>query len=157
MKLKFLIFETKAPSWVEEGRLEYAAKLKPFAPFEIRSLKSPVADRDSADVKRRLEAKILLEEIGDKDLLILFDEKGKKFPSSEDFAKHLARVLESGKTNAAFCIGGPYGFADEVVKRAEFRWSLSDLTFNHWIAQLTALEQIYRGFTLCKNIPYHNR
>lgn len=157
MKLKFLIFETKAPAWVEQGRQEYIAKLKPFAPFEVRSLKSPSADRDSADVKRRLEAKMLLEEVGDKDLLILFDEKGKKFPSSEEFAKQMGRVLESGKSTVIFCIGGPYGFSEEVTQRAEYRWSLSELTFNHWVAQVVAMEQLYRAFTLVKGIPYHNR
>lgn len=157
MKLKFLIFETKAPAWVEEARESYAAKIKPFLPIEVRTLKSPSNDRDNAEVKRAQEAKLLLAQLDDKDLLILFDEKGKSFPSSEDFAKQLSRVLESGKAHAVFCIGGPYGFADEVVQRSQYRWSLSGLTFNHWVAQVTALEQLYRGFTIVKGIPYHNR
>lgn len=157
MKLKFLIFETKSPAWVETARAEYATKIGAFAPFETQTLKSPSADRDSADVKRRREAELLLKHVDAKDLLILFDEAGKAFPSSEDFAKQLGRQLESGKSKIVFCIGGPYGFDESIKQRAQARWSLSALTLNHWIAQLTALEQIYRGFTILKGIPYHNR
>jgi 23S rRNA (pseudouridine1915-N3)-methyltransferase len=69
----------------------------------------------------------------------------------------LGRVLESGKSRLVFVIGGAYGFSDEVYARADMKWSLSALTFNHWLAQLAALEQVYRGLTILKGIPYHNR
>jgi len=158
MKFRFLILEGgKPPSWVATARSEYQEKISHFIPFEIRLLKSPNADRDSAVVKQRLEADLILRELSDKDLLVLFDEKGKLGKSSEDFAQTLSRVLESGKASVVFCIGGPYGFADEVRKRAQMQWSLSPLTMNHWIAGLMALEQIYRGFTIVRGIPYHNR
>ncbi len=157
MKLKFLIFETKSPSWVEEARGEYATKLRAFQPFEIQTLKSPSADRDAKEVKLRKEGELLLKHLAERDLLILFDEGGKSFASSEEFAKQLGRQLESGKARVVFCIGGPYGFGAEVRERAQARWSLSALTFNHWVAQLAALEQLYRGFTILKGIPYHNR
>ncbi len=83
-----------------------------------------------------------MRELSDKDLLVLFDEKGQLAKTSEDFATALSRVLESGKAHVVFCIGGPYGFDEQVSKRAQLRWSLSGLTMNHWIASLTALEQI---------------
>lgn len=158
MKLRFLILEGgKPPEWVATARAEYASKINPFVPFEIKLLKSPNADRDSADVKRKLEAELILRELDEKDLLVLFDERGKLAKTSEDFSVSLSRVLESGKSNIFFCIGGPYGFADEVKKRAQSQWSLSPLTMNHWIAGLMALEQIYRGMTILRGIPYHNR
>jgi 23S rRNA (pseudouridine1915-N3)-methyltransferase len=157
VKIKFLILETKAPEWVNSARAEYVAKLKPFVNFEFKPLKSPHVDRDSAAVKQKLEAELILKELSDKDMLILFDEKGKLAKTSEDFSVILARVLESGKANVIMCIGGPYGFSEEVRKRAQMQWSLSPLTMNHWIASLMALEQIYRGFTILKGIPYHNR
>ncbi len=157
MKIRFLILEGKAPDWVAIARKEYQAKINPFIPFEIRNLKSPNADRDSAAVKQKLEAELILKELGEKDLLILFDEKGKLPKTSEEFSAALSRVLESGKSTIVFCIGGPYGFADEIKKRAQMQWSLSPLTMNHWIAGLMALEQLYRGLTILKGIPYHNR
>lgn len=157
MKLRFLIFETKSPSWVVEAREEYTAKLKPFFPFSIQILKSPSADRDGASVKLKKEAEILLKNISDKDYLVLFDEAGKAFPSSEEFSKQLTRCLESGKAEVVFCIGGPYGFDECIKSRAQAKWSLSPLTMNHWVAQIMALEQIYRGLTILRGIPYHNR
>lgn len=157
MKIKFVIFETKAAPWVEFARQEYLAKLKPFFPIELAAVKSPNADRDNASVKMKKEAELLLNLLGEKDMLVLFDEGGKAIPSSEEFAKQLSRGLESGKAQLVFCIGGPYGFDESVKSRAAARWSLSGLTMNHWVAQIVALEQIYRGFTILKGIPYHNR
>lgn len=157
MKLKFLVFETKAPSWLEEARSEYADKISGFLPFEFQTLKSPTADRDQADVKLKREAELLLKQIDDRDYLVLFDERGKQHASSEDFSKSLWRAVESGKNRIVFCIGGPFGFDDSIKKRAQAKWSLSSLTMNHWIAQAMALEQIYRGFTIVKGLPYHNR
>lgn len=157
MKLRFLIFETKSPSWVVEAREEYTAKLKPFFPFSIQTLKSPSADRDASSVKLKKEAELLFKHVSDKDFLVLFDEAGKAFPSSEEFSRQLGRCLESGKTEMVFCIGGPYGFDKSVRTRAQAKWSLSPLTMNHWVAQIMALEQIYRGLTIVRGIPYHNR
>ncbi len=157
MRFKFLILEGKPPAWVAEARAEYLAKISPFVPIELRSLKSPSADRDSSDVKRRREGELILEELEERDFLVLFDERGKLGKNSEEFSTALSRVLESGKQRAVFCIGGAYGFSDEVYARADAKWSLSPLTLNHWLAAVAALEQIYRGLTIIKGIPYHNR
>lgn len=157
MKLVLLIVEGKAPAWAETARGEYVQKISGFIPFEIKSLKSPSVDRDSSAVKTRKEAELILDQLDDKDFLVLFDEAGKLAKSSEEFSTALSRVLESGKSKIVFCIGGPYGFDESVRQRAQAKWSLSPLTMNHWIAGVTALEQIYRGFTILKGIPYHNR
>jgi 23S rRNA (pseudouridine1915-N3)-methyltransferase len=157
MKLELVVFETKVPPWIKDARTDYVAKISPFLPMNLKSLKSPGADRDQADVKRRLEGEKLLAEINEKDFVVLFDEGGKLSRSSVDFSEQLRRVVESGKQKAVFCIDGAYGFSDEISKRANVKWSLSPLTMNHWLAQIVALEQIYRGFTILKGIPYHNR
>jgi 23S rRNA (pseudouridine1915-N3)-methyltransferase len=157
MKSKLYLFEHKVPGWVETARDEYVVKLRGFAPFEICPLKTPSQERESADVKRRKEADVLLQQMDLKDLVVLFDEGGKTFTSSENFADQLRRLLESGKQQLVFCIGGPYGFDPRVKARSQAQWSLSGLTFNHWLAQLVALEQIYRGWTILKGLPYHNR
>lgn len=156
MKFSFYVFETKVPAWVASAREEFVSKINPFVKFEILSLKSPAADRDSRDVKLRKESEILLKQISDRDLLVLFDEGGKLAKSSQDFVPFVRRAFESGKPRVVFCIGGPYGFSEDVKERADALWSLSPLTMNHWLAQLVAAEQVYRAFTLMKNIPYHN-
>lgn len=157
MRLRLLIVETKAPSWVADGRMEYLQKISPFVRMEIVHIKSPAGEREQSDVKRKKEGDLILKELDDREMLVLFDERGKPPKTSEEFADQLRRVLESGKQSVVLCIGGAYGFSDEVYSRAEMRWSLSSLTMNHWMAQLVALEQIYRGLTILKGIPYHNR
>jgi 23S rRNA (pseudouridine1915-N3)-methyltransferase len=156
MRITFYIFESKPPEWVVHARRAYEAKLGPFARFEVKSLKTPSAEREAMELKRRKEGELLLRLIDPKDMLVLFDESGRLAKSSVEFSKMLGKVLESGKSHVVFCIGGPYGFSEEVRARAQMQWSLSPLTMNHWLAQLTALEQIYRGFTILKGLPYHN-
>ncbi|MGE4130634.1 MAG: 23S rRNA (pseudouridine(1915)-N(3))-methyltransferase RlmH [Bdellovibrionales bacterium] len=157
MKARFLAFESKVPSWLKEARSEYVEKINPFVPLEWRGLKSPSTGRDQRDEKLRLEGEIWRKEITDKDLVILFDEGGKSFDSSEALARQLGRAMESGKSRILFCLGGAYGFDDATKARADHAWSLSKLTYNHWVAQICALEQLYRGFTILRGIPYHNR
>lgn len=157
MKLRFIIFESKSPNWVTDARNEYAQKLKGFMPFELEVLKSPKLERESADLKRRKEAEMLQKKLNDGQRLILFDEAGKPFARSEDFAREFGKRLELGKPEILFCIGGAYGFDDAIKSRAEASWSLSALTMNHWVAQVMALEQLYRAMTILKSIPYHNR
>ena len=156
MKIEFLVFGSRAPTWVGEAREAYATKIGGFQPFAVRTLKSPGAARDSAEVKQKLEAEILTREVREKDYLILFDERGRLARDSAQFAKWMSPALESGKSRILFVVGGPYGFAPQIKSRADQLWSLSPLTFNHWIAQFVALEQVYRGFTILRGIPYHN-
>lgn len=156
MKLVFAAFETKSPEWAQAARTEYVQKISHFLPLEWRPIKSPAIDRDDKSVKLKKEAELLFKILEPSDLLILFDEASTSFKSSHDFSEHLRRVTESGKSKVVFAIGGAYGFHPDVKKRAQHKWSLSLLTYNHWLAQLVALEQIYRGFTIIKGLPYHN-
>ncbi len=157
MQLNFFVFETRSPDWLQQIRTDYVGKISGFLNMEWRTLKSPGAERDQADIKRKREAELLFKQLDERDYVILFDEAGRLHKKSEEFAIALSRALESGKSRVVFCIGGPYGFDEKVKARAQARWSLSTLTMNHWIAQAVALEQIYRGLTILKGLPYHNR
>ncbi len=80
---------------------------------------------------------------------IILHPNGKKVDSYE-FSK-----LIDGKISLKFFIGGAYGFSDEFLKKGDVIISLSDLTMSHKIAKLALLEQIYRGFCILTNHPYH--
>jgi len=56
-----------------------------------------------------------------------------------------------------FVIGGPYGFSEDVHIKAQGKLSLSKMTFSHQMVRLFFIEQLYRGFTILKNEPYHHR
>jgi 23S rRNA (pseudouridine1915-N3)-methyltransferase len=72
------------------------------------------------------------------------------------FSVKLVKLFERGRPRVVILIGGAFGFGSEIRERADWTWSLSSLVFNHHIAQAAVLEQVYRAFTIWKNIPYHN-
>ena len=65
--------------------------------------------------------------------------------------------MNSGLKNLVFVIGGPYGFSEELYQRANGKISLSPMTFSHQMVRLFFIEQLYRGFTILRNEPYHHR
>ena len=86
---------------------------------------------------------------------MLLDEKGKEFRSL-DFAKFLQKKMNSGIKQLVLVIGGPYGFSEPVYKKNMGKVSLSKMTFSHQMIRLFIVEQLYRGFTILKNEPYHH-
>ena len=157
MKVIFYSFETKTEDWVLEAKTTYLKKIRAFVPFEIQSIKSPAIDREDADRKKKAEAEKFLKLLQPGDLLILFDEGGKSFKNSENFASVMQQIFERSPSRLIFLIGGAFGVDESIREKAHVIWSLSALTMNHWVAQITALEQIYRAMTIIKKLPYHNR
>lgn len=106
--------------------------------------------------QKEKEGELILSKIGPTDHLILLDENGKEF-SSVGFADELQKKMNAGIKTLVFVIGGPYGFSDDVYKQAKGKISLSQMTFSHQMVRLFIIEQIYRGFTILRNEPYHHQ
>ena len=87
--------------------------------------------------------------------MILLDDKGSEFTSIE-FSKYLQKKMNSGIKQLVLVIGGPYGFSEAVYKKSTGKISLSKMTFSHQMIRLFIVEQLYRGFTILKNEPYHH-
>lgn len=102
------------------------------------------------------EGELILSKVNNTDALILLDENGKQFDSVA-FSDYLQKHMNSGVKQLVFAIGGPYGFSDEVYQKANGKISLSKMTFSHQMIRLFFIEQLYRGFTILKNEPYHHR
>lgn len=102
-----------------------------------------------------LEGEVILRQLSDSDYVVLMDEHGTEYRSIE-FASWLQKRMNSGVKRLVFVIGGPYGFSDEVYARANSKISLSKMTFSHQIVRAIFMEQIYRGFTILNNEPYHH-
>ncbi|MCH4552514.1 23S rRNA (pseudouridine(1915)-N(3))-methyltransferase RlmH [Aestuariibaculum lutulentum] len=102
------------------------------------------------------EGELILSKVNNTDALILLDENGKQFDSVA-FSDYLQKHMNSGVKQLVFVIGGPYGFSDEVYQKANGKISLSKMTFSHQMIRLFFIEQLYRGFTILKNEPYHHR
>ena len=95
-----------------------------------------------------------LASIKDDEYVILLDLHGEMLDSVE-FAKKIDKIFVSGKSTITFVIGGSLGVSEELVRRANFRFKMSDLTFPHQLVRVLLVEQIYRAFTIQKGITYH--
>jgi 23S rRNA (pseudouridine1915-N3)-methyltransferase len=136
---------------------EYAKRLSFYVKFDfeiIPDLKK-VKHLSEAQQKEK-EGELILAKTQASDILILLDENGKQM-SSETFANYLQKHMNSGIKTLLFIIGGPYGFSEAVYSRANGKLSLSKMTFSHQMVRLFFIEQIYRGFTILRNEPYHHR
>ncbi len=135
----------------------YSARLQHYIKFEfeiIPDLKK-TKNLDENQQKTR-EGDLILSGIQNSDFMVLLDEKGKQF-SSEEFSEYLQKRMNTGLKRLIFIIGGPYGFSEEVYRRANSKISLSKMTFSHQMVRLFFTEQLYRAFTILKNEPYHHR
>ena len=110
----------------------------------------------SEEQQKQKEGELILSYLNATDVLILLDENGKQLDSVA-FSNYLQKHMNSGIKQLVFVIGGPYGFSDAVYKKAMGKLSLSKMTFSHQMVRLFIIEQVYRGFTILKNEPYHHR
>lgn len=107
-------------------------------------------------LQKQKEGELILSRIQPSDFVVILDENGDQF-SSEGFSEYLQKRMNSGLKQLVFIIGGPYGFSEEVYQRSNSKLSISKMTFSHQMVRLFFIEQLYRGFTILKNEPYHHR
>lgn len=135
----------------------YAKRLSYYINFQldiIPDLKN--AKNLSESQQKQKEGELILEKINNTDVLILLDENGKQYDSVA-FSEYLQKHMNSGIKQLVFVIGGPYGFSEDVYNKSNGKVSLSKMTFSHQMIRLFFIEQLYRGFTILKNEPYHHR
>lgn len=157
MKIDLLFVGKTDNSYLKEGILIYNKRLSHYTNIsivEIPDIKS-AASLSESQIKER-EADSILKRVGENDFLVLLDEHGKML-SSVEFANNIESHLIRGTKKVIFVIGGAYGFADRVYKRADNKISLSKMTFSHQMVRLILVEQIYRAFTILKGEPYHHK
>ncbi len=135
---------------------EYQKRLQHYIKFEFEVIPDIKNTKNlSENQQKEREGELILKKIAPTDQLILLDEKGYEFRSIE-FSRFLQKKMNSGIKQLVFVIGGPYGFSDAVYQKAQGKVSLSKMTFSHQMIRLFMIEQLYRGFTILKNEPYHH-
>ena len=135
---------------------QYAKRVNHYCKFTVTTISDVKNTRNMAPSRQKqLEGEMILRLISDGDWLVLMDERGRQFTSME-YADWLQKRMLSGVKRLAIVIGGPYGFSDEVYKRANEKISLSKMTFSHQIVRAIFAEQLYRAFTILNNEPYHH-
>ncbi len=134
----------------------YQNRLKHYIKFELEIIPDIKNVKNLSEMQQKeKEGELILSKIQNTDQLLLLDDKGKQY-TSIDFSSFLQKKMNSGIKQLVLVIGGPYGFSETVYKKANGKISLSKMTFSHQMIRLFIVEQIYRGFTILKNEPYHH-
>jgi len=136
---------------------QYQKRLKHYIKFDLDIIPDIKNVKNLSEKQQKeKEGELILKKISPTDVLVLLDENGKHF-SSVEYANYLQKKMNSGIKQLVFVIGGPYGFSNNVYQKAQGKISLSKMTFSHQMIRLFIVEQIYRGFTILKNEPYHHQ
>ena len=134
----------------------YSSRINKYIAFETITIPE-LKNSGSLTVQEQKirEGKKILQAFVNDDWVILLDETGKEFRTTE-FSEYLEKAFMMSRKRIVFVIGGPWGFSEEVNQRADFRISLSRMTFPHQLVRLLFLEQLYRVFTIIRGEPYHH-
>jgi len=136
---------------------DYAKRLSHYIKFDLEVIPDIKNVKNlSEQQQKEKEGELILTKIGSSDQMVLLDENGKSF-SSVEFSAELQKKMNSGIKTLVFVIGGPYGFSEAVYQQAQGKISLSKMTFSHQMVRLFFVEQLYRGFTILRNEPYHHQ
>lgn len=135
----------------------YVKRLKHYISVSFEIIPDIKNTKNLSEIlQKQAEGAEIIKRLQPSDHLILLDEKGVQ-QTSVQFSHWLQKKMNSGLKNLVFVIGGPYGFSDEIYDRAQGKISLSKMTFSHQMVRPFFMEQLYRGFTILRNEPYHHR
>lgn len=156
MKISLIAIGKTEDKYLIEGIDKYINRLKHYINFNFLALPDIKNVKNLSEAQQKTkEGDLLHKQFNPGDVVILLDEKGKKY-SSIDFANYLNKQMVGSVQHLIFVIGGPYGFDDSIYHRANGLISLSDMTFSHQMIRLFFVEQLYRGFSILKGEPYHH-
>lgn len=155
MKIKIIALGKIKEKFLKEGIDEFLKRLTPYGSVEVIEL-SPIEIKDENLVVKILEqeGEKILAQIKPNSYVITLEIGGANF-SSEKFAQKLEEIGNCGYNEIVFVIGSSCGLAKTVSSRADFKLSLSKMTFLHQFARLLLIEQIYRAFKIQKGETYH--
>jgi 23S rRNA (pseudouridine1915-N3)-methyltransferase len=156
LSIKLITLGATSYSFIKDGVEEYEKRLRKYFKFEIVVIPD-VKNRGKLkpiDLKSE-EAVLITKQIKHTDTLILLDERGKEFDST-NFARFLQKALANKNGSLVFVVGGMYGFDENLKQKADYLISLSRMTSSHQLIRLFFVEQLYRACTILNGEPYHN-
>ena len=153
MKLSILSVGKSNDNYIKEGVELFTKRIGHYYPIDWQLI-TPSKLTEPTQIKKA-EAASILKSLSATDVLVLLDEKGKML-SSPSLANLIQQKANQSAQRIVFLIGGAYGVEDEIKKRANFTWSLSELVFPHMLVRLILAEQIYRACSILANEKYHH-
>jgi 23S rRNA (pseudouridine1915-N3)-methyltransferase len=157
MKISLWSIGKAHEAYIKAGVEEFTKRIGRYYPVEWQIINPPknAGLLAPVDLKKK-EGALLLSMLKQEDYLVALDEHGKGL-TSEKLGELIQQRADTGIRQLIFLIGGAYGIDPEVLKRAQFTWSLSQLTFPHQLVRLILAEQVYRACTIQRNEKYHHR
>ena len=155
MKIKIIALGKIKEKFLKDGIDEFLKRLTPYTSMEIVEL-TPIEIMDDNLINKAVgeEAEKILAQIKDDSFVITLEINGKQL-SSEELAEKINEITNSGISELVFVIGSSCGISQKVSQRANFKLSMSKMTFLHQFARLILVEQIYRAFKIIKGEKYH--
>lgn len=150
MKIKIIAVGKLKKSYLTDGINDYLARLNHYAKTEIIEVKDV---DDTLPRAKEIEGENILKQIKDKDYVVALTLR-EDMIDSEDLAKKMQKYLTKVES-LVFIIGGSLGLSNDVLKRANYKLTLSKFTFPHQLTRLIILEQLYRSFKIINNEKYH--
>ncbi len=154
MHIRLMAVGDRQPSWVDEAFGIYTGRFPREWKFRLDTIATVRRNKNESSQKAMAaEGEQILAKLVATEQVVLLDERGKEL-SSRTLAARLAD-WQSDSRDLCFIIGGPDGVPDTIRQRADFIWSLSQLTLPHGMARVLLAEQLYRAWSLQAGHPYH--
>jgi 23S rRNA (pseudouridine1915-N3)-methyltransferase len=141
VRIRLIAAGTRLPAWINDGVAEYGRRFG-------RGLKFELVEIPLARETERMRAAIAPSNY------VVALEVGGHSMTTPELAQWLAQRMAGGK-DLAFLVGGPEGLDAGLTAEADFRWSLSPLTWPHGLVRVMVVEQLYRAHSLLRGHPYH--
>ena len=158
MKITVLTVGKIKERYFEDAIKEYSKRLSRYCKLEIIEVadeKTPDnASENAEEMIRQKEAERLLKYIREDAYLITLEIGGKQL-TSEEFSEKIEKLGIQGTSHIIFVIGGSIGIGKAVLEKSDYALSFSKMTFPHQLMRVILLEQIYRGYRILLNEPYH--
>jgi 23S rRNA (pseudouridine1915-N3)-methyltransferase len=156
MKIFLWSVGSRHSNYVQEGVDEFTGRIAHYFPCEWKIIPPPKNAASISQAEQKdAESKALLDALDPVDYVVLLDERGKMLTSNR-LAELIAERALNGAKKIHFVIGGAFGVNDELRKRADLVWQLSQLVFPHQLVRLILAEQVYRACTILRNEKYHH-
>ncbi len=141
-----------------DAAAEYVKRLQRHCKLELIELPEQRLpdDPSPAEIQKALRAEgdAIREKLPKGGAVIALCIEGKPC-SSQELSRRMADLAVQGKTQLTFLIGGSVGLDENLKRRADWRLSMSPMTFPHHMARIMLLEQIYRAYQIADGTKYH--
>jgi len=141
VRIRLIAAGTRLPAWIDDGVAEYGRRFGRGLKFEL------------VEIPLAREAERMRAAIAPSNYVVALEIDGRSM-TTPALAQWLAQRMAGGK-DLAFLVGGPEGLDAALSAKADFRWSLSPLTWPHGLVRIMVAEQLYRAHSLLQGHPYH--